>query len=86
MMKDSQAEVTGDADVPAHDLDEGRIALGGPYGDHVADEPEEKTCQPKAQAEAKRRGQGAVENGHRSRRTPHQDRLSQGPVNGRDEA
>ena len=45
--------MTGNADVPTHDLDEGGIALGGPNGDHVADKPEEKTCQPKAQAEAK---------------------------------
>lgn len=41
-MENSGAEVTRNANVPAHDLDEVRIALGGPNGRHVADEPEKK--------------------------------------------
>ena len=50
-------EMTGDTKVPAHDLDEVGIALGGPDGGHVADEPEEETGEPKPQTEAEGRGQ-----------------------------
>jgi hypothetical protein len=41
-MENSRVEVTGNTNVPAHDPDKIGIALGGPNGRHVADEPEKK--------------------------------------------
>src|SRR5258708_4913474 len=40
------------AEMPAHHVDEGRIALGGPDGGEMADQPDETTDDPEAQAEA----------------------------------
>ena len=50
-------EVTGDTNVPAHDLDELWIAFGSPDGRHMTDEPEKKAGEPKAQTEAECRRQ-----------------------------
>src|SRR5437899_10537075 len=73
IMGDSHGQVTGDTNVPARDFDELWIALGGPDSRHMADEPEEKTGEPKAQTEAECCGQGAVYDGNGPRRTAHQD-------------
>ena len=78
--------MTGDAEVSAHDLDEVRIALGGPDGGHVADEPKQEARDPKAQTDAERGGERAVEDRDGARRAAHQDRFGQRAMNGRDEA
>ena len=65
------------AHVPAHHFDEGRIALGGPDGGHMPDAPQHETGDPQAQAEADRRGEGAVEDGESAWRAGKQDRLGQ---------
>ena len=53
MTESSSVEMTGDAQVSAHDIDEGGIALGGPDGGHGADEPEDETRDPEPQPKAK---------------------------------
>jgi hypothetical protein len=55
--------MAGDAQMPAHDLDEERIALGRPDGGEMADGPDGEADQPEAQAEADGPGQRAVEDG-----------------------
>ena len=84
--EDSDVEMTGNAQVSAHDIDEVGIALGGPDGGHVADEPKEETRDPQAQSDAKCGRERAVEDRDGARRTAHQDRLGQRAMNGRDEA
>ena len=39
--------MTGDTQVSSYDLDEVRIALGGPDGGHVADKPKEEARDPR---------------------------------------
>jgi hypothetical protein len=68
-------EMAGNAEVSANDLDKVRIALGGPDSGHVADEPEEKACDPKAQTDAEGCGERSVDDGDRTRRAAHEDRL-----------
>ncbi len=75
--------MTRDADMPACNLDELRIALRCPDGGHVTDEPEQETGEPKPKAEAQCCGQGAVQNGNGSRCAAHQDRLGQGAMHRR---
>ena len=43
------------AQVPAHDIDEGGIALGGPDGGQMADQPDGTADDPEPQAQARRR-------------------------------
>ena len=78
--------MTGDTQVSAYDLDEVRIALGGPDGGHVADEPKEEARDPKAQTDAECSGERAVEDRDGARRAAHQDRFGQRAMHGRDEA
>src|SRR5262249_13527257 len=73
----SRVEVTGDTEVSTYDLDKVGIALGGPHGRHVTDEPEQKACDPEAQTDAECGGQCPVENRDRTRRAAHEDRLCQ---------
>src|SRR5579863_2808415 len=54
--------MTGDAEMSTHNLDEVRIALGGPDGGHMADEPEQEASNPKAQTDSECGRQRAVEN------------------------
>src|SRR5258705_3934554 len=69
--------MTGDTKVSSNDFDEVRVALGGPDGSHVADEPEQEARDPKPQTNAERGGQCAVDDGDRPRSTAHQDRFCQ---------
>jgi hypothetical protein len=84
MTESSSVEMTGDAQVSAHDIDEGGIALGGPDGGHVADEPEDETRDPEPQSKSKGCRKRAVDDRDRSRRAAHQDWLSERAVNGHD--
>jgi len=59
--------VTGDTQVSSYDLDEVRIALGGPDGGHVADEPKEEARDPKAQTDAECSRERAVDDGDGAR-------------------
>jgi hypothetical protein len=84
MIESSNVEMTGNAQVSSHYIDEGGIAFGGPNGGHVTDEPEDKTRDPQPQPESKGRRQRAVDNRNRSRGTAHQDGLGERSVNGHD--
>src|SRR5271156_5913387 len=86
IMRSSRVEMTGDADMSTHDLDEVRIALGGPDGGHMADEPEKKARDPKAQTDAECSRERAIENSDGARRSTHQDRFGQRAMHGRDES
>ena len=44
--------MAGDAQMPADDLDEVRVALGSPNGCHVANEPKQEARDPEAQTNA----------------------------------
>src|SRR5271166_2807355 len=80
----SDAEMAGDAQMSAHDVDEHRIALCRPDGGGVADDPEQEPGDPEAKAEAQRGGEGAVQDRNRPRRAAEQDRLGQRPMDRRD--
>jgi hypothetical protein len=69
MAGSSDAQVAGDAQMPAHDIDEHRVALGRPDGGEVPNYPKAQADQPEAQAETECRGQRAVEDGDRARRS-----------------
>ena len=55
MTESSDVEMTGNAQMSAHHIDEGGIALGGPDGGHVADEPEDETRDPQPQSQVQGR-------------------------------
>jgi hypothetical protein len=76
----------GVAEVPAHHIDEGRVALGGPDRCEMRDEPNREADDPETQAQAYRRGERAVDDRHRPRRAAEQDRLGQGAVHRRIES
>src|SRR6266852_6050470 len=84
MTESSDVEMTGNTQVSARHVDEGRIAFGGPDGGHVTDEPEDETRDPQPQSKSKGRRQRAVDDRDRSRRTAHQDRLGERAMNGHD--
>src|SRR3954453_5280481 len=84
MTDNSEVEMPGNAQMSAHHIDEGGIALGGPDGGHVADEPEDETRDPQPQSKSKGGCQRAVDDRNRPRRTAHQDRLGERAVNGHD--
>ena len=48
------------AQVPAHDIDEGGIALGGPDGGQMADQPDGAADDPEAQSQAHSGGERAI--------------------------
>src|SRR5580658_98638 len=68
------------AQMPAHDIDEGGIALGCPDRCHVTQEPDRGADEPKPQAEADSSGERAVDDRDRARRAAEQDRLGQGAM------
>src|SRR6516165_6018699 len=86
IMGDSRVEMTGNTKVPADDFDKVRVVLGGPDGDHVADEPKQKARDPQAQTDAECSGECSVNNGDRPRRAAHEDRFGQRAMYRRDEA
>src|SRR5258705_3601467 len=69
--------MTGNTKVSSNDFDEVRVALGGPDGSDVADEPEQEARDPKPQTNTESGGQCAVDDGDRPRSTAHQDRFCQ---------
>src|SRR5262249_54617675 len=71
------------AKMPSHDVDEGGVALGGPDGCQVTDQPDRGTGQPQAQAEADSGSKGAIEDHDGSRRPTQQEGFRQGPMDGR---
>ena len=56
--------MAGDAQMAAHDVDELRVALGGPDRGRVAERPEQQAGDPQPQAEAER-GRDACRSGSR---------------------
>jgi PAS domain S-box-containing protein len=86
IVQNSRVEMTGDAEVSANNLDKVRIALGRPNGSHMADKPKQEARDPKAQTDAERGGERAVDDSDGARRAAHQDRLGQCAMHGRDEA
>src|ERR1700688_1425328 len=70
-------QMTGDAEMPAYDVDELRIALCRPHRGGLSDDPEQETSEPQPQAEAQRRSQGPVQDCNGTRCSPEQDRLGQ---------
>src|SRR3546814_3489542 len=76
----SDREVAGNAQMPAHDIDELRIALRGPYGRKMTGRPDCKSDQPKTQAETEGGRESAIEDRNRTRRAAEQDMFGQGAV------
>src|SRR3546814_2178210 len=76
----SDREVAGNAQMPAHDIDELRIALRGPYGRKMTGRPDCKSDQPKTQAETEGGRESAIEDRNRTRRAAAQDMFGQGAV------
>src|SRR3546814_8694337 len=66
--------------MPAHDIDELRIALRGPYGRKMTGRPDCKSDQPKTQAETEGGRESAIEDRNRTRRAAEQDMFGQGAV------
>src|SRR6266851_9499013 len=82
MCMSSNGEMTGDAQMAAHHVDELRIALRGPDRGGLTENPEQETREPQPQAETERRCQGAVEDRDRARRAAEQDVLGERAMNG----
>src|SRR6266478_5579003 len=82
MCMSSNGEMAGDTQMAAHHVDEQRIALGGPDGAGLTENPEQETGEPQPQAETERRRQGAVEDRDRARRAAEQDVLGERAMNG----
>src|SRR6266853_3381631 len=82
MCMSSNGEMAGDTQMAAHHVDEQRIALGGPDGGGLTENPEQETGDPQPQAETERRRQGAVEDRDRARRAAEQDVLGKRAMNG----
>src|SRR5579863_8217594 len=72
--------------MPAHDVHEGGVALGGPDGSQMADQPDRSANKPKAQAKPDGRGKRAVNDRDRPRRAAEQDRLGERAMDWRIEA
>src|SRR4029079_12009748 len=79
----SHVQMGGDAQMPPCDFDKQRIAFCGPDGGGMAKRAEQEDGNPQPQAEAKRCGHGAVEDGDRPRRAAEQDRFGQSAVHRR---
>jgi hypothetical protein len=67
--------------MPPHHFDEVCIALGGPYGSDMANEPDQDTGDPELQAKPNRSSDRAVEDSDGARRAGQKDRFSQRTVN-----
>ena len=70
----------------AHHVDEGGIALGGPDGGEMADQPDGPADDPEAKAEAHGGRERPVDDRHSARRAAEQDRLCQRAVDRREVA
>src|SRR5271166_159636 len=86
MTPPSRDQVLRIAEVPTHHVDEGRVALGGPNGGEMADQPDRGAHDPKAKAKADGSGERAVDDRHRPRRAAEEDRVGQCAVDRRVEA
>jgi hypothetical protein len=71
------------AQMTAYHIDEGRIALGGPDGGEMTDQPDCGTDEPQPEAQSNRGRERAVEDRHGPRRTAKQDRLCERAVDRR---
>src|SRR3954452_19022719 len=71
-----------DAQMASCSLDKERIALRGPEGSGMTECPDQEARDPQPQAEAERRGNGADDDGDRTRRTAKQDRFGQRAMHG----
>src|SRR5262245_16662411 len=71
------------AHVPAHHLDEGRVALGCPDRRHMADDPEDEPCDPETQPKPDCSRERAIEDGDRARRAGQEDWLGERTVHRR---
>src|SRR6476646_4940306 len=69
-----------DAQMASCSLDKERIALRGPDGSGMTNCPDQEARDPQPQAEAERSGNGAVDDGDRTRRAAEQDRFGQRAV------
>ena len=58
-------------EVPPHNVDEGGIALGGPDGGEMAQQPDRASDDPEAQAETDRSGKCAVDGRDGARRAAY---------------
>src|SRR6266404_1995778 len=79
----SRTKMGGVAHVPAHHLDEQRVALRGPDGSHVAERPQHETGDPQAKPQPDGGRHRAVEDRDRARRPGEQDRFRESPVHRR---
>ena len=86
MTPPSRDKVLRIAQVPAHHVDEGRVALGGPDRGEMADQPDRGADDPEAQPKTDRGGERAVDDRDRPGRAAEQDRFGQGAMNRRVEA
>ena len=86
MVTASRAQMLRIAQVPAHHVDEGGIALGGPHRRQMADQPDSDADDPEAQAQPDGGGERAVDDRDRARRAAEQDRFGERAMDGRIEA
>src|SRR5579872_680038 len=77
----SRDQVLRITQVPAHDIDEGGVALRRPDGGDVADQPDEAAGDPETKTEPDRRGERAVHDRHGARRAAQEDRFGKRAVN-----
>src|SRR3546814_18539697 len=76
----SDREVAGNAQMPAHDIDELRIALRGPYGRQMTGRPDCKSAPPKTQAESAAARDSGSEDRTRTPPPSEKDMFGQGRV------
>src|SRR5579875_310601 len=82
----SDPQMGGIAEVPTDDVDEERIAFGGPDGSRVPDRPEQSAWNPEPEAERDRSRDRAVGDRHGPRCPAHQDWIGERAVDRREEA
>jgi hypothetical protein len=83
MRRTSCDQVLRVAQMTAHDVDEGRVALGGPNGSKMADQPNCPANYPEAKTQPDGRGKRAVDDRDGARRTAEEDRFGQGAMDWR---
>src|ERR1700722_3921796 len=71
------------AQVPAHHIDEGGVAFGGPDRRQVPDQPDRGADDPQTKAKADRGSERAVDDRDSARRTAEQDRFGQSTMDWR---
>src|SRR5690606_26428533 len=77
----SDRQVRRDAQMPATDFDEERVAFGCPDGGEMAGRPDGDASKPEPQTKADRACERAVHDGDGARRAAKQNRFGQRPVN-----